>query len=1061
MGPLLNRLHYRLRLQIVDNLLQRLRCSICHKQATDLLAACALLGFGNTRSIGNFPSTPGTVRQTLEKDLEADSSFKTSLPQLPFAVRNLIQDDRADLFTFDEMKSALQTILTELLTKMNIGTNCRSTQILSSTLGRLFTLIGRHEEAALCFYTALTHRPKPRWRTYNELSARLNLYAAPGDMRMTRDSNQLIEAEHDLFLFSLVHELDILGRQEEAIRELQGIRDITIAPNGLYLERETGRSFHIVIHRITDARNLLVRLLLEREMLGEIMHMGQEYDLPDLVGLYGYTTEVVPGQALQCFATTEQVALSSFRCGRFDHAERLQRRLLSVCSEKKIHKSLAETNMVHADLALTLSRSEIVRSIEEANKIQQELIQLARGEDRDLLFNLRLNNIYTLTALGHLDHALLQIEAVLDDDREWREILEITNQATQTLRLGTPLLWLYEVPDGLRTTFVVHRALLATCPFIKEKEDQQKLIMLLCANPRTSTPLYNYKELIDFLASTIPKSAASVLQQVVLWDRLICLLTCVGIGWELPEQFDLAQRCIDEMTNTVSIMSENHDVLENETHVVHLTALALRMKAQYLNTVRGFGITDHTFWDNAVNAHRRASLAESSNRKTPGGGFSLAILYLAGILKEKVLAFHDSEEAQEAIEFYSEIVQEHENLVFARVEYAHLCTELDLFDGSLTREEDPLQLALAECVNRLGPTHSCTNHTRTMMAHSLEHRGRHAEAGELLSEAAESVRTTMGPSHPQTLRAQFNLFKFQNKRQFELGRHPYSSLADLSSLRYSAAKILGKEHATTQEYLGCYALSLERDEKAVKEAIALKRDVVDALQQAHETAHTKVVQERSELAGMLCRQGGQDHLEGRSEFALSLRSAVNLLGVSHPTTHEIWRQCVSAISDVGQKSGKAPSSVAPPAEAMTIPVLASGHAHSPRHLDPTAYETYLSSYLLGTNHPLTTMLRDKLLGVNPRWNGLVPSDEDWKDYFPLPPPRQIREQWTELLEPLRLIFNKQMAHHQQEIEAALEQGRESFAASGGLRLDFSGARLGEEEFPVLRVMRPEFGVMRA
>jgi hypothetical protein len=126
------------------------------------LAACALLGFGNTRSIGNFPSTPGIVRQTLEKDLEADSSFKTSLPQLPFAVRNLIQDDRADLFTFDEMTSALQTILSELLTKMNIGTNCRSTQIISSTLGRLFTLIGRHEEAALCFYTALTHRPKPR-----------------------------------------------------------------------------------------------------------------------------------------------------------------------------------------------------------------------------------------------------------------------------------------------------------------------------------------------------------------------------------------------------------------------------------------------------------------------------------------------------------------------------------------------------------------------------------------------------------------------------------------------------------------------------------------------------------------------------------------------------------------------------------------------------------------------------------------------------------------------------------------------------------------------------------
>jgi hypothetical protein len=65
----------------------------------------------------------------------------------------------------------------------------------------------------------------------------------------------------------------------------------------------------------------------------------------------------------------------------------------------------------------------------------------------------------------------------------------------------------------------------------------------------------------DFLASTCLKSAASVHQQVLLWDRLISLLTCVGIAWELPEKFNLAETCIDEMTNIVFI-AENHDVLE-------------------------------------------------------------------------------------------------------------------------------------------------------------------------------------------------------------------------------------------------------------------------------------------------------------------------------------------------------------------------------------------------------------------------------------------------------------------------------------------------------------------
>jgi hypothetical protein len=72
-----------------------------------------------------------------------------------------------------------------------------------------------------------------------------------------------------------------------------------------------------------------------------------------------------------------------------------------------------------------------------------------------------------------------------------------------------------------------------------------------------------------------------------------------------------------------------------ETHVVDLTTLTLRIKAWHLKTIRGLGMNDHTFGDNAVNALRKASMVESSKLKTLESGFSLAELCLAGILKHE------------------------------------------------------------------------------------------------------------------------------------------------------------------------------------------------------------------------------------------------------------------------------------------------------------------------------------------------------------------------------------------------------------------------------------------
>ena len=1000
-----------------------------------MLHTCDLLGIGGARTSDNSSQKPALLRHTLKHHLHTDLEYWSSLPQLPFEVRNRIQEGRADLYTFDEIPGAIHSIMTEVLAKIDTGTCCRSTQVLCSAMGRLFALLGRHEEAVLCFYTSLTHRSKPRWRTYDNFALRMNDWSRSpdGHMEVRRERDQLIEAEHDLFLFSLVHEYTILGQSQEAIQELQAIRDIGVAPNGLYLERETGRSFKHIEHRITDARNLLKVVLLDNGMLEELEEMKYEYDMADTIRYPNHGQDPTPDQALQCFLTTERVALLLYERGRFSDAVQIQRLLLKFCSMNRIQRDSADVQLLRQALALSLSRCESAVHIDEALKIQEELMAQTQtlGEGREPRFSLRLNLVNTLAKLGQLGADCNAIRCLFENDQEWK-IVVLKSPEFGRPQSGASFLWLCEIPDGLRSAPIIQHALLATCIHL-EGEAQVQLITLLCANPSTAGLLDNFEEIIGFLKDATLKSNDSVPFHLMLWDRLVCLLIYIGTVMEQREKFDLAEQTINEMTNYVSILSEDH---EDEIRAAHLRNLVSCAKAQFLN-IHGFGAGDSDFWNEALKAHDMARQKRPNKGKGPMKFELLSKMSFAAMLKEKVIAFNDRAEADQLLDLYEDIDTRQDDLLAIHLEQAHINSVLSRDD--CLQEEDPLCSVLINCQTTLGPSHALTNQIRTRLAYSLEKRGQFPEACDLLKDVAERVQTTFGSTHPQTLRAHFNLTKLQSTRGVQLGLHAYSYLPTLSDLRYSAAQILGKEHPSTQEYLGAYALALERDERAVKEAISTKKEVVKALGEVLGVDHTRTIQEQSELAGMLCRRGGEAHSEGRIRFECSVRSAVTLYGVSHPRTRALWEECVAAITPSVFRDELTPS----PRQTTLAAKAISEQAHNDYHdevgraLDPNAREILLSRLLLGADHPLTLEIQQRLGSPPQQCTWIERSNEEIAAVcFPIPPVKQLEEQWSEILDPLLKVYKKQRVYGLRERSKALALGKENFQGSGGVRFEY-------------------------
>ncbi|KAK3171062.1 hypothetical protein OEA41_003146 [Lepraria neglecta] len=187
-------------------------------------------------------------------------------------------------------------------------------------------------------------------------------------MRRKRRRVQLEEAESNLYTFSLVETLETQCEFDDAIEVLLKTRSITVGPNGLYIERETGgERFHT--HQIIDALNLLIRLFIEQSNLEKVRDMGQHLDLQDTL----HSHPIWDSKVLDCFKGAEKLASAKLAQRQYQGAAEIQRRLLQTSLEFFPNDNDRIRN-IEAQLALSLSHYNEARAIEEAERLQLKFI---------------------------------------------------------------------------------------------------------------------------------------------------------------------------------------------------------------------------------------------------------------------------------------------------------------------------------------------------------------------------------------------------------------------------------------------------------------------------------------------------------------------------------------------------------------------------------------------------------------------------------------------------------------------------------------------------------------
>lgn len=172
--PLLNRVHYLIRVQIVSELTEPVGCFECRQLADTYLRLCEELAFGT--------SSPEPVARTdtsnrllrlLRRTKDYDNDYYVSLPDMPQELVSSLLVDRVDQYTVDELPKAIQILFQETKGNLDSGYTPRSIQVLYSTPGRLFSLIGRYEESEICHRNALGMKKPSEWRVGQSFAPRM------------------------------------------------------------------------------------------------------------------------------------------------------------------------------------------------------------------------------------------------------------------------------------------------------------------------------------------------------------------------------------------------------------------------------------------------------------------------------------------------------------------------------------------------------------------------------------------------------------------------------------------------------------------------------------------------------------------------------------------------------------------------------------------------------------------------------------------------------------------------------------------------------------------------
>ena len=519
--PLLNRLHYLIRVQIVSELTERVGCFECRQLAETYLHLCEELVLGTSRPEPVARTdTSNRLLRLLGRTKDYDNDYYVSLPHLPQEVVSSLIVDRVDQYTVDELPKAIQILFQETKGKLDSGYTRRSIQVLYSTLGRLFSLIGRYEESEICHRNALGMKKPSEWRVGQSFAARMrdveNAASGKKIMRRKRRRVQLKEAESNLYTFSLVETLETQCKFDDAIEVLLKIRSITVGPNGLYIERETGgERFHT--HRIIHARNLLIRFFIEQGNLEKVRDMGQRLDLQDAL----HSHPIWDSKVLDYFKVAQKLASAKLVQRQYQDASEIQRRLLQTSLEFFPNDNDRIRN-IEAQLALSLSHHNEARAIEEAERLQLKIINELEGRNYEV-HSILLNYSYTLAKLDKTDEAL----AMMSHVQAQQQCLKVDPGAPhQSVNSSGPIFSLYGSQEAQDPT-LMQNVFLETSKKARNKDLFVSSMCLLFACSSRGSLLGKIDELVRQVTewSTLHSTSIPIADSVILWEYVLYLLS--------------------------------------------------------------------------------------------------------------------------------------------------------------------------------------------------------------------------------------------------------------------------------------------------------------------------------------------------------------------------------------------------------------------------------------------------------------------------------------------------------------------------------------------------------
>lgn len=869
---MLNQLHPLVRVQIVKELKATAggNCGVCRAPAALLLAFCHEAAFGIFRDVDvssgwlRDSKAPKSHLSKLLKEAKIyDNRGDPSGEEIYFVkgshmrYRNSYSSNLATQIAMEGVAGpAIELLLAEVKGKQEIGIAQVSQVALYDSLASVFEKVGAFEDAEYARKQCCTIMEENNW-----LSRLFETHIAEAN---------------------LAHVLYAQGRGHEAINVLKAHFPFLLRnPNGkhpFWLLRR------YPTNRDPRARLLLVKFLLERERLDEVLSMDLAFDTRDSLGMFANDHANVRAN-LVFMAKLGEALLAR---GRVDDAVKLHR------ERRRLHVKLSGSGsraaiIAQQDLAFALSHKgseEVDESIVLHNTV---LNAQAKTNNLDLAAETHYALAFSLAKKGQISNAIQLMRSVLTT---WIEADMIESQQAMgcTVKLGSCLC--VDNDSDLSMAVRIQTELLIQCEEEGHAGIQLAIIKLVLALSRPAgldQAIQLSRDLLDLQTRYAFSDSGAILKTQMY---LTSLLSHQGFAFQDGALLDEAMVVSETIKRTVEQVFDARDV--ETVNAIRLSASVYSKKARHLYNLYGFGERDKLFLNDTIEVHRQAlRVSEVALGWNDTATLSSATA-LANNLSDHGLNMGLRDEMIEAKDLFSTVIK-----ITSRIEGAdstatkriqarfdrlrHRHGEISDEDAALIQEE------FLDCLfSKLGGW--CHPQIIDQMSHLAtlwEINGRTTEARLLAQEVANWYILQYGYRLPQTQDAMI-VAGWMTWRMYPFTTLPYSSLA----IRLAEQLPKGRGcYPRSQHYrlmtLEGRDILFPLEEETVRQAEKLLSVQIRHFPEAH-----------SRTIGIIHRMTKFYLRRGRKELALgwlkeSLSQTVKLFGMSE--SHNEWLRLQEAI----------------------------------------------------------------------------------------------------------------------------------------------------------------------